>query len=159
MRILVVILFFSFFSGQAQLDSLSERIQVYQLPQIVFHFDKADLLKNESVNSEDSLNYLYEVLVHNPTFIIEVRNHSDCRASVKYGRNLSLRRAQACVNYLIEKGIDAKRLHPKGMRESEPLPGLSCEEISKMKTNSEKEQAHQKNRRTDFKVVSWDFIE
>lgn len=152
-------MFLSYFSGHAQIDSLSMRIQVYQLSQIIFHFDKPEPLVNEQVNSKDSLNYLLQILLDNPTIIVEIRNHTDCRGSDKYSVRLSQKRAQTVVNYLITKGVNSKRLIAKGMEDSEPLPGLSCEEITLMKNQREKELAHKKNRRTDFKVVSWDFVE
>jgi outer membrane protein OmpA-like peptidoglycan-associated protein len=60
------------------------------------------------------------------------------------------------VKYLIEKGIAEERLTPKGLGESVPL--ISDKEINAMKTEEEQEQAHQVNRRTVFKILSYDYV-
>ena len=57
-----------------------------------------------------------------------------------------------------EKGIKKERIIPVGMGEDEPLKGLECNSIEKLATNQEKEAAHQRNRRTDCKVESWDYV-
>ena len=84
---------------------------------------------------------------------------------------LSQKRADACINYLIDNGIDSNRLSAKGMGESEPYiievkngklkPGdvLTKQYIDSMKRRKSREEAHQYNRRTDFKVLSGDFKE
>ena len=69
---------------------------------------------------------------------------------------LSQKRAQSCVNYLVTKGIDPVRMVPVGRGPEEPR--ISDEAIKKMATKEEKEAAHQKNRRTDFKVLSYDYV-
>jgi peptidoglycan-associated lipoprotein len=60
------------------------------------------------------------------------------------------------VNYLVTKGIDPARMIPVGRGAEETL--ISDEEIKKMATKEEKEAAHQMNRRTDFKVISYDYV-
>ena len=65
---------------------------------------------------------------------------------------LSQGRAQSCVTYLISKGIAKERLLPTGYGEKKPL--ISDEEIAKLVPKSpEFEAAHQKNRRTAFRVM------
>ena len=130
---------------------------VIELPEVRFNYDKWTFQINDSVNSLDSLRYLYDILVLNPEIVIKVRNHSDCRGSDMYSSRPTQRRAQACVEALIEMGIDQERLIPVGMGEEEPRPGLHCEAIARMPTKLEQEIAHQRNRRTDAKVISTDF--
>jgi peptidoglycan-associated lipoprotein len=134
--------------------------KIIQLPLIEYEYNKADLRPN----SKDSLNFLYNILIENPTLVIQLRSHTDFRGSATYNQKLSQRRAQSCVDYLVkEKGIDGDRIKAKGMGEEEPMKGvdgilLDEKTINAMKTNEEKEAAHQRNRRTDFKVISTDFV-
>jgi outer membrane protein OmpA-like peptidoglycan-associated protein len=66
-------------------------------------------------------------------------------------RRLSLSRAQSIVDYLIGKGISADRLKAVGYGAVKVL--VSDNEIDKLKTPEEKELAHAKNRRTEFKIL------
>ncbi len=134
--------------------------KVIQLPLIEYEYNKADLRPN----SKDSLNFLYNILVENPTLIIQLRSHTDFRGSAAYNQKLSQRRAQSCVDYLVkEKGIDAARIVAKGMGEAEPIKGadgilLDEKYINSLKSKDEQEVAHQRNRRTDFKVIGDNFV-
>jgi outer membrane protein OmpA-like peptidoglycan-associated protein len=65
---------------------------------------------------------------------------------------LSANRAKAVVDYLVSKGIDKKRLESQGFGKEQPI--ISDESIAKLKTEKAKEQAHQSNRRTEFKIIS-----
>lgn len=131
-----------------------------KLPLILYEYNKADLLPE----SKDSLNYLYNIMVDNPNIVIQLRSHTDFRGNDKYNENLSARRAQSCVDYLIkEKGVAADRIVAKGMGEKEPLKmpdGTLLDEkyINSLKSEEEKEAAHQRNRRTDFKVLRDDYV-
>ena len=110
------------------------------------------------MNSKDSLDYLYNTLIQNPNIVIELQAHTDCRGSARYNRDLSQKRAQSCVDYLISKGIPVDRMVPVGKGEDIPrAKGLECKTIDKMGTTEEQEAAHQRNRRTQFKVLSFDY--
>jgi outer membrane protein OmpA-like peptidoglycan-associated protein len=61
-----------------------------------------------------SLDRLVEILNDNPTVTIELASHTDSRGTKEYNYELSQKRAQSVVNYLIEKGIVAERLKAKG---------------------------------------------
>jgi len=127
-----------------------------EFPEVRYAYDRAELQVNEEVNSEDSLDFLYQTLVDNPTIIVELQAHTDSRGGDKYNLDLSQRRAQACVNYLISKGIPAERMVARGYGESKLR--ITDSQINAMKTDAEKEAAHQKNRRTTFAVLSFDYI-
>ena len=99
-----------------------------------------------------------------------MRSHTDLRGSDTLNNRLSFDRAKSCVEYLVEQGVVRDRLVPLGMASTEPvvldesedgIPAgeLSKEYIFKLKTNKQKEYAHQRNRRTDFKILSDDFQE
>ncbi len=105
---------------------------------------------------KDSLEFLYSTLTENPTITIELSAHTDSRDSDKKNQILSDNRAKSCVNYLVEKGIDPARMVPKGYGESRLR--ISDAEIKAMKTKEEQEAAHQQNRRTEFSVLSFDYV-
>ena len=125
------------------------------LPQVLYEVDRFDL----TLAGKDSLETLFTTLTENPTIIIELRSHTDSRNTRKYrGGNMELsqKRAQSCVNFLVTKGIDPVRMVPVGMGATEPV--ATDARIQAMKTKQEQDAAHQKNRRTDFKVISFDHV-
>lgn len=102
--------------------------------------------------SMEILDKIYDYLVLNDNFSIEINAHTDTRGSDKSNQILSQGRAQSCVTYLINKGIAKSRLLPTGYGETKPL--ISDEVIANMVPKSpEFEAAHQKNRRTAFRVM------
>ena len=115
--------------------------------------------------SKEALDALISVLIENPNVVIQLRSHSDNIAGDDFNMELSQRRAQICVDYMVAKGIAPMRLIAKGMGETEPFvmdvkdgklrPGAILNEtfIDKLKRKKDIEKAHQYNRRTDFKVV------
>ncbi|MBX7095650.1 MAG: OmpA family protein [Flavobacteriales bacterium] len=149
----------------------------FRLPMIVYAYDKADLIvdptgnlkENETkrpVNSEDSLLYLYNLMVENPTIKVQLRSHTDFRGNDAYNEKLSQRRAETCVKYLISKGISKERITAKGMGEKAPNYKVSGKDtiylteayIKKIPSKEEQNAYHQMNRRTDFKIISFDYV-
>jgi len=90
---------------------------------------------------------LYTMLNDNPDMRIELSSHTDSRGSASANKNLSQRRAESVVNYLANKGISKTRLVAKGYGETKLLnkcrDGVNCPESE-----------HQKNRRTEFKILN-----
>ncbi|MGY6562746.1 MAG: OmpA family protein [Luteibaculaceae bacterium] len=127
-----------------------------EFPEVRYDLGKAALQVNDQVNSKDSLNFLYQILLDNPTIIIELQAHTDTRGSAESNQKLSQARAQSCVDYLVSKGINPARMVAKGYGENKPK--ISDAQIAKMTTREEQEAAHQKNRRTEFSVLSFDFV-
>lgn len=102
--------------------------------------------------SKEILDKIYDYLILNDNFSIEINAHTDTRGSDKSNLKLSQARAQSCVDYLLSKGIVKERLLPTGYGETKPL--ISDEQIATMVPKSpEFEAAHQKNRRTAFRVM------
>ncbi len=101
--------------------------------------------------SKKILDKIYEVLKLNENLSIEINAHTDTRGSDAHNWKLSEGRAKSCVDYLVEKGIAKERLVSKGFGETKPL--ISDAQIAAMLTPEEKEAAHQKNRRTAFRVT------
>lgn len=128
---------------------------VIKLPEVQYELDQYAL----TPMGQDSLETLYQTLVENPTIVIELRAHTDSRPTRRYkGGNMELsqKRAQSCVNFLVTKGIDPARMKAVGRGAEEPR--ITDAEIKAMKTREEQEAAHQQNRRTEFKVLSFDYV-
>lgn len=123
-----------------------------RLPDILYDLSKWDL----KPQYQDSLNGLIKTLEDNPNITIELGSHTDTRDNNKNNAVLSQKRAQSVVDYLVSKGIAADRLTAKGYGEERPL--IKDAEIAKLKSTEEKEAAHQKNRRSEFKVLRNDYV-
>ena len=155
-----------------KLDICMEPIEKpIELPNILYDLGKWDLRPESMV----SLDKLIETLNQNPNIVIELGSHTDFRGDDKSNRELSQKRAESVVNYLIEKGIEPERLVAKGYGEDVPntvnkanaerFPGFMKEGdvlteafIKKLSTVQEQEEAHQINRRTEFKVLRTDYV-
>lgn len=145
------------------------------LPEILYDLAKWDL----KPQYKDSLMYLYNIMVKNPTIVIELRSHTDSRDTEEKNDILSQNRAQSCVDFLVnEMGIAADRIVAKGYGERVPrklekdmystyngkkyffakgtvLTEAYCESFP---TKNEKEAAHQLNRRTEFIILRDDYV-
>ena len=138
---------------------------------IYYEFSKWDLLP-ESVTALDSLT---ELLVLNPTTVIELMAHTDCRSDDATNSEISQKRAQSVVTYLIAKGIQPGRLVAKGYGKTAPKTvtkklakefpflkqgrELTCSFIESLADEKQREICHQINRRTEFRVLSSDYKE
>ena len=114
------------------------------LDNIYYDLDKSDIREDAAVE----LDKLIVILRDNPNISIELSSHTDDRASVEYNQNLSQRRAESAVSYILSKGIDDNRITARGYGESQLII-----------LNAETEDEHQINRRTEFKVTSYEFID
>ena len=159
-------------------DSKDFRFDLYLTPtdspikidNINYEFGSWELLP-QSLTSLDSL---VRVLQVNPTITVEIMSHTDHVGSDQFNFDLSQKRAQSVVDYLIEKGISPQRLVAKGYGETWPKTvnralakqydflkrddELTEEFILKL-TEEQQEIARAINRRTEFRVLSTDYIE
>lgn len=108
------------------------------LENIYYDLDKAEIRADAAVE----LNKLVQILKDNPAIRIELSSHTDSRSGDAYNQNLSQRRAQSAVDYIVSQGIAADRLVAKGYGESQLIVA-----------NATTEEEHQINRRTEFKVI------
>jgi len=118
------------------------------LRNIFFDLSKYSL-RPESVNE---LERLVKLMNDNPTMKIELSGHTDTRGTAESNRVLSENRAKAVVEYLIDHGINKDRLQFAGYGEKEPIN--SDEKVYKEKSKTKREELHQENRRTEFKILS-----
>ncbi len=140
-----------------------------ELPNIFYDFGKWDLRPESMV----SLDKLVETLNDNPNVTIELMSHTDSRDTEEYNMDLSQKRAQSVVDYLIARGIAADRLTARGYGETSPkvvdavILGdspflregaiLTEQYINSLASEEQKEIAHQINRRTEFRVLRTDY--
>lgn len=132
---------------------------------VFYEFDSAALTDD----STEALDSLVSLLNENPNVTIELSAHCDYRGNDQYNERLSQRRAESVVNYLIEHGIAADRLTPKGYGESRPKvvkrriaeshpflhEGDTLTEafIMTLSDDSLREACNALNRRTEFRVL------
>lgn len=113
------------------------------IPNIYYDYDKATL-RDESLPVLDKLVGFFN---ENSDLTIEIGSHTDSRGSDSYNLDLSQRRAQSVVDYLISKGIPKEQLQAKGYGETKLINrcanNVACSE-----------DEHQQNRRTTFRVIS-----
>ena len=111
----------------------------FVLRNVFFDFDKSTLKKE----SEVELNKLADYLASNKGIKIEIGGHTDNQGSESYNERLSSDRAKAVYDYLVNKGIDSKRMTYKGYGMSKPI------------ASNDTEEGRALNRRTEFTIVGY----
>lgn len=135
---------------------------------VFYDFDKADLRPE----TKTALDELVVILNENPNVTIEMASHTDRWGSDKYNNELSQRRAQSVIDYLISKGINKERLQPHGYGKTKPKTitkrlaklypqfkegTLLDEKFINTLSEEDQDAADQINRRTEFQVLSLTF--
>jgi outer membrane protein OmpA-like peptidoglycan-associated protein len=98
------------------------------------------------------LDKIVQVMNDNPSMVIELGSHTDCRSSASSNLSLSDRRAKASAEYIKKRITNPARITGKGYGESTPINDCRCEGEVK---SSCSEQEHQLNRRTEFKIITF----
>ncbi|WP_316633130.1 OmpA family protein [uncultured Flavobacterium sp.] len=113
----------------------------FGIKMIYFDLDKSDIRVEAAIDLEKIL----DVLNQYPSMKLDIRSHTDSRASFKYNEALSDRRAKSTIQWLIKNGVAPNRLTGKGYGETQLVNGCSdnvpCTEAE-----------HQMNRRSEFLV-------
>ena len=110
------------------------------LENIYYDLDKYDIRPDAAL----VLDSLVQIMNDNPEIYIELGSHTDNRADDDYNLRLSRQRAQSAVRYIINEGIEAARITAKGYGETQLIV-----------KNAQTEEQHQRNRRTEFKVLRY----
>ncbi|HET7499454.1 MAG TPA: OmpA family protein, partial [Kofleriaceae bacterium] len=110
---------------------------------VYFKLDKA-IIEQRSFTLLDNV---AAVLASHPTLTVQVEGHTDSQGDDAYNLELSQRRAEAVVEYLVSKGVDRARLQAKGFGETQP--------IADNKTQTGRAQ----NRRVVFTIIGDTTIE
>jgi outer membrane protein OmpA-like peptidoglycan-associated protein len=113
------------------------------LKDIYYDFDKATLRSQSLI----VLDTVVSIMLDNPNIIIEMSAHTDSKGKDAYNIKLSQRRAQACVDYLISKGISTSRMIAKGYGKTRPIAPNTLPD------GKDNPEGRQLNRRTEFKVL------
>lgn len=108
------------------------------LRNIYFDFDLATF-KTEAY---PELNKLLSMMQQNTALSVEIGGHTDGYGTKEVNMRLSKRRAEAVKDYLVKKGIDARRITAVGYGKSRPLA-----------SNDDEEEGRELNRRVEFKVL------
>lgn len=115
----------------------------FVLENIYFGFDSTDI-KPQAARELDKL---AQLLIDNPEIKIEMGSHTDSVGSFDYNIDLSRRRAESTVRYLINKGISPDRLTAKGYGETQPIARNTNPD------GTDNPAGRAKNRRTEFKIL------
>lgn len=115
----------------------------FGIKMIYFDLNKSNIRTEAALDLEKIL----VVLNENPTMKIDIRSHTDSRATKKYNKSLSDRRAKSTIQWLIKNGVAPNRLTGKGYGETQLVnkcsDGVACSEAQ-----------HQENRRSEFIITA-----
>lgn len=115
----------------------------FGIKMIYFDLDKSNIRTEAALDLEKIL----VVLNENPTMKLDIRSHTDSRATKKYNEALSDRRAKSTIQWLIKNGVAPNRLTGKGYGETQLVnkcsDGVPCSEAQ-----------HQENRRSEFIITA-----
>ena len=123
--------------GKTRFTIKYEPPKVYTLDNVYFDVGKAKLRDK----SFTELNELVDYMKRKKNIEIEIAGHTDNTGSKEDNLKLSQRRASRVKKYLINKGIDARRIKAKGYGEDQPVAGNNTKE------------GRQKNRRTEVRII------
>ena len=130
------------FDPWAKLNMLSTSKKETEIIENVYYESGSAKILPEA---EVILNKAVEAMKKNQRITLEVQSHTDATAGDEYNMDLTQKRANTAVEYLIAKGVDKKRLSAKGFGETQLTNrcanGVDC-------SNEE----HRQNRRTVFKI-------
>jgi len=114
----------------------------FKIEQIYFDLAKYNIRPDAAIELDKIVKFMKEY----PTAKIDVRTHTDCRASDKYNMTLSDNRAKSVIAYMVKNGIDPSRLTGRGYGETRLVN--KCEDGVKCT-----EEEHQQNRRSEFIII------
>jgi len=128
-----------------QVQALVDKIEIgktFKVDNIYYDLNSAKL----RLDSYDQLNKLVAILKDNPKIVLELGSHADSRGADEYNLELSQKRAQSAVDYIIDQGITLDKITPRGYGESKLLNQCINDVFCV-------ENDHQINRRTEFKII------
>ena len=114
---------------------------------IYFDLAKATIRSDAAIE----LDKIVSVMNKYPNMKVELGSHTDCRSSAASNQKLSDRRAKASADYIKSKITEPNRISGVGYGESKLKVNCPCE--GKVKSDCPEEE-HQKNRRTEFIIIS-----
>ena len=124
----------------------SDLAKLIDIKPILFDLGKYLIRKDASIE----LDKIVKVMNENPTMVIALGSHTDCRGTSSSNEKLSDERAKASAEYIKQRITSPERITGKGYGESQLKNGCACE--GSVKSNCS-EAEHQENRRTEFIIV------
>lgn len=114
----------------------------FEVEDIFFAYNRAEL----KPSSFEKLDQVVKIMLKHPELKVELSAHTDARGSDTYNKDLSQRRAQSAVDYLVKHGIPADQFTAVGYGE---------DKIRNKCTNGVKcsDEEHEFNRRVEFKIL------
>ena len=120
-------------------DNLAD---AFGIKEILFDLDKSNIRPDAALELEKIL----DVMKQYPAMTLDVRAHTDSRASNAYNQKLSERRTKSTIAWLVKNGVAKSRLTGKGYGETQLVnkcaDGVECTE-----------DEHQLNRRSQFIIT------
>ncbi|MFN6081195.1 MAG: OmpA family protein [Bacteroidota bacterium] len=126
--------------------------KAFEVEGVYYDLDKANIRADAAIIL-DTVVYL---LNRYPKIRLELGSHTDCRSDSLYNKDLSQRRADSAVAYIVSRGIDKERLVAAGYGESQLVNDCECEGKYVKRVCSEEE--HQMNRRTTIRLLGNDYV-
>lgn len=130
----------------AKMEIGSDLAKTFELNPIYFDLDKSNIRPDAALE----LDKIVKIMNENPTLVIELGSHTDCRATKAYNAKLSDRRAKSSAAYIKARISNPRRIYGKGYGESQLVNNCACEGEGESECS---EEDHQANRRTEFKIV------
>lgn len=115
-------------------DDVIEVDKVIVLEGIEFEFKKADITPESERRLQKTLKLLYAF----PDYTFSLEGHTDDIGSKQFNKKLSFDRANAVKKWLVDRGINPKRLTVKGFGFDRPI------------ATNDTEEGRQRNRRVEF---------
>lgn len=119
-------------------------------PTILFSENSYELTQSMK---NTALTELYSLFVKYSKMLVEIDGHADDPGGFKHNLYLSKMRAQVCKDYLVSRGIDSNRIVVKGWGNKKPWHKPA--EIKRMETKTERDSAHEENRRIVYQILSY----
>lgn len=114
-----------------------EKGQIIRINNIFFDYNKHELLQDSYVE----LYRLVKVLKENSLMTIQIQGHTDNIGNYNFNQQLSQKRAESVYNFLVENGINSKRLKIKAFGRTKPI------------AKNDTEEGRAKNRRVEFEIL------
>jgi outer membrane protein OmpA-like peptidoglycan-associated protein len=121
--------------------------KVIKINPIYYDFDKSNIRKDAAIE----LDKIVEIMNLNPSMVIELGSHTDCRGNNDYNLSLSNRRAISATEYIRKRITNGKkRISGVGYGETKLQNDCACDDIDESGCT---EEQHQLNRRTEFIII------
>ena len=116
----------------------------FKLDNIQYAYDDAAILPSSAAELEKLIGFMQD----NPALDVEIHAHTDSKGDAAYNLNLSQKRAESVVNYLVNNGVSRERLAAKGFGLTAPIAP------NKLANGADNPAGRALNRRTEFKIVA-----